>query len=333
MQRVNRRMRRSCVFALVLFAGAATGFVPAVVLGDTPGVKEPAKPDRKAEVGDVDLRPKWEKGVLTRYSIQQESKSSTANPQDPKAKIESKTKQTIGLSLKVIDVKPDGVATVEMVYDSLKIEMSTADMDVTYDSTTRKGGKNAAPGKSTPGKKPAGELDDIIGPMFDNIVGSKLTLTMDRDGNISEVKGGEALNALGSIGGAGIDPKSMGQLFGQISPGKNGGVHKVGDKWTNKDPLNVGPLGEFTMITEHTLNSHRGQRAEVSVNGRAEADSESGAAMSPDKIKLKHTTYKGKYVWDTGKGRLLSFEMEQSLAVGGALEATSSGTTKITIVK
>jgi hypothetical protein len=343
------------IAALVLLAGGVGSAV-----GDTPkerpggggggGVVPSSNP---STVGLVDLRPKWEKGAVTRYTLEISSTNTIVDPNAPtpppdpktkkaaKATIESTMKQTIGLKMRVVEVGGNGGkggkngdgdggggATVELVYESVKIALESGDMKMEYDSAA-----GAAKGK--PGKKSDGLDDqDLLKPIFDKIVGTTMTLVFDENGEITEVRGGEQLNMLGSMSGmanpGAFDPKSMGSLFGPIGGSKGGmGQRKVGETWTNTDALNVGPLGEFVMKTRHTLRSHSGGKAEVQIDGKAEAKSEGDAAMSPDRTKLKNSLYKGKYVWDTKKGQLQSMELEQSVEIGGAVEAKSGSVVKI----
>jgi hypothetical protein len=308
-------------------AGVATllalsaGVLPlSAARADTPA----KKPDSSPITGLVDLRPKFERGVVTRYTMVVDSKTKNAVPGDPKKFVESSTAQTIGLRMKVLDVK-DGESTVELVYESMKIKAVTDGETFEFDS-------NAKPDP----KKKADPLDPqaLLKPIFDQIVGQTMTMTVDSDGRIKDIKGGEALGLLGQIpggGGGAVDPKALGQLFGPISSsGQAGGKRRVGEKWTSTDDLSVSALGDFRMVTDHTLQSHSAGRAEVLVNGRAEAKSEGDAMTSPNALKLKASRYTGKYVWDTIRGKLSSMEIEQSVSVGGAVDATTSSTMKVT---
>lgn len=363
----TKNNRRAWVLALILAAGAwgvTAVALPASAIADTPKDRPGSSPVSVDESGLVDLRPKWEKGAVTRYTMEVTSTNAIKDPNAPAAPasspatkpapkgkdknaaegtIQSKMTQTIGLKMRVVDVgggkggkgkngdgpsAGGGGATVELVYESVKIALETPDMKMEYDST-------AGNAKGKPAKKSDGLDDqDLLKPIFDKIVGTTMTLVFDENGEITEVRGGEQLNMLGSMSGmanpGAFDPKSMGSLFGPIGGSKGGmGKRKVGEKWSNTDALNVGPLGEFIMKTQHTLRSHTGGRAEMQVDGKAEAKSEGDAATSPDKIKLKNSLYRGKYIWDTKKGQLQSMELEQSVQVGGAVEAKSDSVVKI----
>jgi len=309
---------RFALYTATIIAGLSVAAFAPVAHADSPT----RKPE-SSSIGLVDLRPKFERGSVTRYTMVVESKTKNAVPGEPKKFIESSTAQTIGLRMKVLDVK-DGESTVELVYESMKIKAVSDGETFEFDSAA----------KPDP-KKKADPLDPaaILKPIFDQIVGQKMTMTVDSDGRIKEIRGGEALGLLGQIpgGGGAVDPKSLGQLFGPISSsGQAGGKRRVGEKWTSTDDLSVSALGDFRMVTDHTLQSHSNGRADVLVNGRAEAKSEGDAAMSPTALKLKASKYTGKYVWDTNRGKLSSMEVEQSVTIGGAIEATTSSTMKVT---
>lgn len=368
----NKNMTRAWVVGLVLAAGVRTVAWPARAFADTPKDRPASSPVTVDENGLVDLRPKWERGTVTRYTMEVSSTNAIKDPNAPAARakptapgtgkaaptgkdksaaaegmIQSKMTQTIGLKMRVVEVgggggkggkgkngdgPAGGGATVELVYESVKIALETPEMKMEYDSAA--GGAGNPKGKPT--KKSDGLDDqDLLRPIFDKIVGTTMTLVFDENGEITEVRGGEQLNMLGSMSGmsnpGAFDPKSMGSLFGPIGGSGTGmGKRKVGEKWSNTDALNVGPLGEFVMKTHHTLRSHSGGRAEVQVEGKAEAKSEGDAAMSPDKLKLKNSLYRGKYVWDTKKGQLQSMELEQAVEIGGAVDAKSDSVVKVT---
>ncbi|CAN5848757.1 hypothetical protein BH11PLA1_BH11PLA1_14790 [soil metagenome] len=326
----------SSAAALILMTGVAQSVraqdsVPAATpMDQAPKERAPVNPApervRMDEGGGVDLRPKFVKGQTLKYQMEVNSKSKVTPPGGKKEDAaDSSMLQAIGLTMQVVEVK-EGVATVKLVYDSFKVKVKTKDAELEYDSQI----------KPDPRKKRDGLDDqDLFGPIFQQMVGTTMMLTVDRDGKITSVTGGENLNLLGGIPGAGgVDPKALGALFGPINTaGTAGGRRNVGDKWTSTDSMSVGPLGQFTMVTTNHLVNARAGMAEVQVVGAASANSQGEVDLAGSTVKLRNATYKGKYTWDTERGRLVGMEMEQSTQIGGQVEATSSSTMKVTTRK
>lgn len=344
----------SCLAALLLasaaFAQGGSGGGGLNIPDTSPERRE--APNRRPPVRDdvstpaADLRPKWETGDTSRLVITIRSRSSvvenpkpdpcapkTVMPPGPPGQIMD---QELTLLEKVTKVDADGNATVEMVYERVKVKLQSEALgDFEFDSTAPPPGKpNRAP--SSPGGAMDQAVQEALRPTFQGLVGTKLTLVYDKDGNIvSSSGGGNAglpglMGSLG-LGGAGLpaDPKALGNLFGPISSVRKGGQDpsklRPGDKWTNTDQLGIGPLGNVRLKTTHTLQSHSGGRARVSFNGMAETDT-SGAG-SP--VKLDAAKFIGEYVWDTRRGRLVSMQTEQetALSTGGNRMVSSTTST------
>jgi hypothetical protein len=163
------------------------------------------------------------------------------------------------------------------------------------------------------------------------LVGSTFTMTIDRAGNISSVTGGEGFAMLGQVtpGAGGTLP----QVFGPILTQKKGdGFARVGESWENADHLNSGLMGEFKMLTRHTLQSVSGKDAKLSIRGQI-----SPASMAPGSstFQLKDSAYSGSYTWDTARGMIRDMATRMSITVehslqGQPVEVKSETTTKVT---
>jgi hypothetical protein len=244
-----------------------------------------------AQRGKVDLRPKFEKGAETKYVMQIEALGSTSagsgNEQKQIIKVE------LGLRLRTVDVQPEEGATVELVYDTVRMSMTGEGMDVDFDST-----------------KPA-KADDPIAGALKEMVGATLVLDVDEAGNITRVSGGQKLGAMGAMLTAGQKPK---EAFGNLLSLQHGsGLVAVGESWTNEDVFEQSMIGRFRMVTKHTLRSARGGLANVLVTGRIEPVSQSDTQLLP--IQISDSKYEGSYVWDTRRGQLQSMTTEQSSTI------------------
>lgn len=279
----------------------------------------------------MDLRPRWELGDTIRYVMTLrsdneiiEAKADVALKSKPGAKpqanpsagqpavvadpaIKQKLTQEITFTLRPVKVEPEAGATVDMVYERVKIHMITGDDELEFDSS-----------------KPAkGDEDNPLRMLTDGMVGAKQTIRFDRDGQVTSVGGGgqpgidEALRKLG--GGAGVagGVGGAGDLFGMIRSGGTGAtLVKVGDNWTHSDELDVGAFGGLSMVTNYVLRSAGSGRATVQMTGKLESKSADGPTGP---VKLGPTRLMGQYIWDTSRGQLLSLENEQEvqMSLGG----------------
>lgn len=302
--------------------------------------RDKAPAEQPGDKGTVDLRPRWERGQTIRYRMAQTSTSQVPDPQDPKNPTKITNKQDIQFSLRVKDINAEtGVATVDMVYDSLKIKLDGSGIVIDFDSTKPQPTKPATPPASTdPLDALKGlELDKMINDQLRKMVGTTLTLTIDRSGQITSISGGSELDPtgmLGALGGQGAGPagapQTGGSLFGPLPPANSNysGLVRVGQRWSHADELAVGPLGAMKMITEHTLRSASAGTAQVVFTGRIDPAS----AASNAQAQIKASSHSGRYTWDTAKGQLVSLNMDQKVvqqAPGQAGDATS--TTSMTV--
>lgn len=291
---------------------------------DKQPVKTPAKPETKAKPGreeqarggQVDLRAKFREGTKVGFKMVMENKNDL--PGGDPGKPEQVVKQEIGLTLRVKSVSADGAATLELVYDSLKFDMQSDALDVSFDST-----------------KPA-DKQDPMADLLKSIVGTTLTLQSDPGGNITSV---------GSAGGAGGMPGLPSEVsqqftgadviknfFGPITTLQKGsGRVSVGESWTSEDSI-AGGLGNFRIRNTYTLRSHHAPNANVDMNGTMSLD---GSSTGP--VDLREGSVKGHYVWNTEEGMLRSMEMTMRTVVNTKLsgennpaESRSESTVSIT---
>lgn len=267
----------------------------------------------------VDLRPKFRKGDVAKYDLVLNSDNDfntggAAGAPAQKQKID----QNIGLKLTVLDSNPDTGATVELVYERLKFKSQGDLPGAEFDS-------------SQPASKDAGnQAAQALRPL----IGTKLTLTVDPDGNITEVKGGESFaNAfMDQMQGNYVTPGGMNGMFGPVfSTRKAQTKAAVGDSWTYVDTLPGTMLGEMKLTTTHTVKSINGDLATVDLTGKYEVrNADTGLNLS-----VNNSSYEGSYVWDSEAGMLKSMQTRQVTNVradigGGAVTVKSSSKTTIT---
>ncbi len=176
-------------------------------------------PAKTASTGKIDLRPRFRVGQETRFKMEMDSTG------DQKA--------TVGATilLKCLETNPETGSTLEVSFETLKLKMNGVDFD------------SSKPSKSEDG------MDDLIRPL----IGTKLSMKMDKEGNITSFDGG--MGGLGDqMGGADI----FKGMFGSLSTSKKGtGQASVGEKWTNEDTMEAG-MGTVRITTTNTLKSAHG---------------------------------------------------------------------------
>ncbi|MBL8765378.1 MAG: hypothetical protein JNM07_14050 [Phycisphaerae bacterium] len=275
----------------------------------TPAPERAPKP--QAAPGEINLAPRFRAGDVARYVMVNDQVSDTRSPSNPALDGRTTQKSEFGLVVRVKDSSPEG-ATIELVYESVKLEIDSAAIKGKFDSAAPPT-KTPAPAPGARGPALPGDLsdDEMLASMARPMVGVTLTIKTDARGNILSVTGGEALS-LGA-GGPGIDPKAA---AGWLITGTSGGrtAVRVGESWTNDDRLGGTPVGDLAMRTTHRLDRASRGEADVSFTGRIQPGSASGALQG---IQIGPSTYAGQYVWDTESGQLKSMRTESAVTLDG----------------
>ena len=343
---------------------AAAGCATALAEPPAPNFPKQTAP---ASPGEVDLRPKFKTGQQTRYSFDQTAKSSVkSDDADDATAQEQMQTEHITLLLNVVESGSAG-STIQVVYESIKVRLTTPDGPAEYDSTkpaTKKPAPVQAPATSpsrTPNRpvapttpppttptKPSPNLDPlkqiadmdtsgmlglIVGPM----VGATITVKTDNSGAITSVSGGESLGgAIPGLGGMGAalvpSPTAVANwlVAGLGGPGNKGVAH-VGETWTNNDALSGTPVGSFNMNTKHTLKSMSNGTANLSFIGGIEPASQ---GTTPGGLaQVQSAAYTGTYAWDTRAGSLAEMNTEMRVVLEGGLMGAKSRMSSQTQVK
>jgi hypothetical protein len=305
------------------------GCVMAVVASHAHGAnsaQQPAdSPRERAARKTFDLRPKFVAGRETRYTLRLNSTNDVTGPGLEKGDGEQVMSQEIGLLMRVTSVTDDG-ATVQLVYESLKLKLRSPIADVDFDST-----RAATGGTGTP-PSPGASIDpvaDVLNTMLARIPGTTLTMVVDPSGAIVSVTGGEAL-ALGTSLGlpnlnvAGASGTGL-NWVGNPASGVDLENRAVGDTWSYRDALTGTPVGSFTMHTTHRFRSVAGSMATFAFDGRVESASQStqpppaahAGAPGISGAQVKDSRYEGSYQWDLRAGELAEMESSQHVVMEG----------------
>jgi hypothetical protein len=299
-------MRRTPCFAalvpvvLSLAAGVATAQSKSQPTDNTPRQEQPSK-----QTGPrIDLRPRFKVGQEIHFKMSMTSSGKqtapAATPGEKPTESAQSMSQEIGLTLKVKETNKETGSTLDLVYDSFKINMKTPDgQDVTFDSNA---------------KKSDDPMADILGPL----IGLTLTLKMDKDGNITTVNSGGGAGDISSLlgGASGLSSFTgadvVKNLFGPVMTTRKGaGEARVGESWTNEDLIDA-PYGKMKLSTTQTLSSVRGGIATIDLKGRFDLMPSSSTSPIPG---IKDSSYYGKTLWNTELGILDEMTMKQHIAV------------------
>ena len=192
-------------------------------------------PTRPGTGALINLRPKFTKGQVIKFKMNMTSSGTQNLPSidrgQPLQPLKQSMSQEIGLSLKVTETTPNENTKADLVYDTVKLSMTTPDgSKVEFDST----------------KPPAGDADPIA-MMLKSLVGLSMTLTIDKDGNITSVDSSSSPLADAGMLKAFTGADVVKNLFGPITTtSKSNGEARVGESWTNEDQIDA-PWGKMRL--------------------------------------------------------------------------------------
>lgn len=321
--------------SLLAQSGGIDPFAPVQQGTTQPAVTQPAatqtaqptnQPGRPGAA--VDLRPRLEKGRVFRFKMDLSSTEKQTPPKDaqdpnvPAESVSATQDQEIVLKLTVKDNNVETGSTLELVYESLKMKISNpmlGDDPLEFDST-----------KPANANDPSGAA---IAEMLGSVVGTALTISMDKDGNVTNVAAPASASSLGdSFTGKDVISGLVGQVF---TLKKGDSVVRIGEKWTN-DSVMAAAWGRTRITTNNTLASHRGGKANITIDGSISMEPLSPG--QPIAISIRNSKLDGNAVWSTDDGMLDSMTVSQNLDIdvstpGGQTKSQSSKRTTVTRVK
>ncbi|MBX3385394.1 MAG: hypothetical protein KF768_02365 [Phycisphaeraceae bacterium] len=321
--------------------------------------RERTTPERsRAGSEEIDLRPKFVQGRTTKYEFTMEHEISTGPAGSGQRggggdeRTTSNLRQRMKISLHTVDAGETS-SLMELTIEAFGLAIETDDLKLQASSDGQ--------GMGGGGDKPMSDEDRMVSQMLEGVVksvaGTKLRMTVDERGNITDIRGGDALSMTGLIAqiaggleGAGVFGGGLGGLVGGLLPGGGAGgasgmqwlisgasgqpmKARVGQTWTNVDKLGSTPIGDLQMVTKHTVRSIRGDLAEIGFDGQLEPTSQGGTGgtggASPARV--SRSGYKGSYTWDARAGELgrMSGEMRSELEAGGAEGTESRSVTRM----
>lgn len=283
-------LRRDTIACLNLLAVALVGVAPA-----------------RAQ---TTLRYQFKEGDKLPYVMEQKmDMKMNAMGQD----IEMKMTQVIDLTWNVGAVDKDGKAKVAQRFERIRFNMDGPTGKVEFDSKD--------------GKEPEGPVGRIIGPMFQAMVGSEISMTMDPQGRFSDVRLSEKLTEAfkklpaGAAMGDMFSEEGLKRMVGQGSLVLRDKPVVKGDTWDQKLEMKM-PFGKMRVDTAYTYEGpaeRSGRKLEkVGLKPKLTIEADAAGALQ---MKVKDQEADGAVFFDNAAGRLVETKLTQNMtmeiSVGG----------------
>jgi hypothetical protein len=269
----------------------------------------------------VDLAWKFEKDKVF---FQEMVTTTTQNMKVQGLSVDQTQKQTFYFSWKATEEKADKSWVLTQRIEGVKMEITIAGNQITYDSTA-----------TTPQNNPLADF-------FSKLVGSEFKVTVGPDRKVTSVDAGGFVDKLKAANPQ-MEPlikqilnenalKQMADpTFGMVPPPGKGPVGK-GDTWERTAELNLGPIGSYKNTYKYTYDGKekRGEKEldkiKVDISMAYSAPTAGGDAL-PFRIKeanLKSKDSGGTIFFDSKAGRLEDSDLK--LELNGDLTIDIGGT-------
>lgn len=298
--------RRTLLMALSLAGALLAGAGPASAQ-DTP----PSE-DR------VDLAAQLTAGDEQSYTFRTETKQSmavgAAPPQMQGSEVESL------LRTRVREVDAEGVATVQFVYERMKVNVGSPNGNFEFDS-------------EWPIARDAG---NPIAPAVRHLVGKSIVARIDAEGQLLDMQPIDTTGADPNVARMMADlvnPESFRQLvvllYGLKSDPSTAGV---GETWSSQNALPSG-MGSMEITREFTLESVIAGKAYVNIGGGIELVVDPSLPKQPgaEFLEWKGGTVDGRVVWDSRNGRLDKVEVGTEINAADSNPAYQGNVLTVTI--
>lgn len=254
----------------------------------------PAASDAKPPESDapsIDLRPKLVKGQERRYDYTVE----VTNTQSLGALGDSveATRQAFGVLLRTTEVSPEGVATIEYVYESMKVELGKPDFRVLFDSTQEK------------------EKNGPADAVFRAALGVIVTLTVDADGIITAIAVPPPPQGVSADLYRTLMSEELVRSLATCALRTGRPSARVGASWKDESTDAAG----MTTTGTCTLTGFEDSQATITMQAKVDMP------KPPEGMgKLSGGKVEGKILWNTADGCMTSFDSTQTVIFEVALD-------------
>lgn len=228
--------------------------------------------------------------------------------------------------------------TLELEYAGLRFSLESPNQAGAFDST-------------------APEAEGEPAQALRSVVGMRLLVKVDAEGNVTAVSGGEHLVKPARDGAEGAGEEGAGRgdngeaggfwprvaaqfreraivasfLEPILTTRHPTGTARVGETWTYRDKLEESPLGTFTIVTEYRLESVEAETAVIALSGSITAGPAPGGGEAP--FDLLGSANSGRMVWNTAEGVLDSLEQTQRVDLRTSMQGVKMDLVNSTTVK
>jgi hypothetical protein len=271
-----------------------------------------------ASTQSVDLKPAMTLNEENTYTFRTETRQTMQLTGTPQAARGSEVEST--MRVKVRDVNAEGVATVQFVYDRMKVRvlepsMGEMEFDSNWPIARDAGNAIAAPTRALVGKTiialvgPGGELRDLQTPSTEGL--DPQTAQM-----MSDLVNRDSFKQLTKLlYGLKVDPTTA----------------TVGEPWIEESFLPSG-MGSIRVERKHELESVIADKAYVNIGGDITLQIDPAKPQPPEAQHLEWNggSVKGRVIWDAEHGRLEKFEI--STVIDTADKNPAYNGNKLTII-
>jgi hypothetical protein len=273
------------------------------------------------------LRYKFKQGEKLNYVLQMKG-DMAMNVMGREFKVDMG--QTFDVTWNVASVDQSGKAKITQTFDRIRFNMEGPTAKLEYDSKE--------------GKEPEGPVGKIMGPLFSALVGAEISMSMDAQGKISDVKVPEKLAqaAKGLAGTPGLGQmlseeglKQMMDQSGLLLPAKPISKGATWDqKFESKSPGGTMKV-ESTNTYDGPVAKDGKQLEKITLKPKITLEADPNA---PAKITLKSQEATGTALFDNAAGRLVETNMKQDLemavsAMGQEISQKMKQTVTMKLVK
>lgn len=277
-----------------------------------------------ARAQQVDLSPGFEIDQPQRFRVESESVVTRSMP-DLDQELTQTTKLTYFITRRISRIEADRVEA-QLRFDRVMLETQAPNLlgeleDVVYDTGLRDPESGEVRGRAVLGRGEfvAEQYADVLDPLL----GVAISITLDRAGDIREVRIPE------SFGEADLFSVEMirdrfSPLF-QIHP--DGGLVDLGSQWEQSSEQDSGLGFDVVSLTKWTLDRIESGRATMAVKN----EFSTGEVRRDLGITLRASSGSGSVAWNTGLGVLESLTSSQAVRMAGTVKDMGGGRVELLV--
>ena len=226
------------------------------------------------------VQPRFEPGKYVQTGVMDNDTVTRVGGLGTEDGIPMKQEQKLKIQLEVSPPDEKGTQKIEMTYTEIKMTQTMMGMEMVYDSTDK---DNQNP---------------TLAPIFNAMLGSKMTFDLTKDGKHENFKGFDELweKMIKSMpGGTGQMLESMKEKMSDEMMSNLAGMNNhfgkepraIGEQWTETQSQNIPFLGGTEIESTHTLKSVKDDVAVIATTGKFKMQGGDPIEMGPLKMNFE----------------------------------------------